>query len=228
MTQKTWAIVVACGKAEQISSAADVAFLNLGKNPLLYKTLEAFERCPDVDAVLIAAARERLESIAGMVRLFGCAKVRKLVAGTAQRLTTTAAGLKALEKDASVVVVHEASRPCVQPELLSEVIRAARRNGSGVAAVRIEENVFEAAKGQTATSQVTRGRFWQVQTPQAFKRELLEKALQAAQKKKLLDDEASAVCDLAGEIHLVPSTDGNIKVRSLEDLTLAASLLKIQ
>lgn len=228
MIHNTWGIVVACGKSEQIAAAADVAFLNLGKHPVLYNSLEAFERCPDIDSVMVLAARERLESIASMVRLFGCSKVRKLVAGTLQRFSTLSAGLKALDDEVTIVCIHEVSRPCVQPDLISETVKAAKRYGSGVAAVRMDETFLESGKGQKASKVAGRGTFWQVQTPQSYKRELLEEALQVAQKKKGIEDEASAVCAHAGEVHMVPSTTGNIRVSSLHELTLAASLLKIQ
>ncbi len=228
MIHNTWGIVVACGKSEQISASADVGFLNLGKHPVLYNSLEVFERCSEIDSVMVLAARERLESIASMVRLFGCSKVRKLVAGASQRFATLAAGFKALDEEATLVCIHEVSRPCVQPDLVAETVKAAKRYGSGVAAVRMEEAFMETQKGQKASKVLTGGRYWQIQTPQAYKRDVLEKALKAAQKKKGIDDEASAVCAHAGEVHLVSSTTGNIKVRSLHELSLAAGLLKIQ
>lgn len=229
MVHSCWGIIVTCGKSEQISAAADVAFLNLGNNPVLYYTLDAFERCPEIDGVIVVARKEKLETVASLVRLFGCTKVKKVVAGTAQRATTIANAMKALDDDVTMVTVHDASRACIQMDLVLETVKAAKRYGSGVAALKVEEAVLETSKGQKAEKVLDRTKLWKTLTPQTFKRELLQKAVDGLTKKKLpLDDEASAVCNTNTEVHLVQSTSTNIKIQSIDDLVIAASLLKIQ
>jgi 2-C-methyl-D-erythritol 4-phosphate cytidylyltransferase len=74
-----------------------------------------------------------------------------------------------------------------------------------------------------------RNKLWSTQTPQTFRRELLEKGLEEANKRKLQpDDDAEAVALIHPDIHLVPSSPNNMKVRSADDLVLAAALLRVR
>ena len=127
-----------------------------------------------------------------------------------------------------MVTVHEVSRPCVSHQLISDVVKAAKRYGSGIAAAKVADPIKEVEKGQKVTKDLDRSKLWATQTPQAFKREVLEKALAAAAKRKRApDDEAGAVFAAKKEVHLVPSNSSNIKVQTMDDLLLASSLLRV-
>lgn len=228
MVHVSWAILIACGKSEQIAAGADLAFLTIGDSPVLAYSLTAFERCQDIDGVVVVASKEKLEIVANMVRLFGCSKVRKIVAGTTQRQSSLANGLKVLEPEVTVVTVHDVSRPCVSHELIEDTVKAAKRYGSGVAAAKVSDPIKEVEKGQKVTKDLDQSKLWATQTPQTFKRDVLEKALAGvAKRKRAPDDEAGAVFALKKDVHLVPSNSSNIKVQSMDDLLLAAALLRV-
>lgn len=221
-----WAVVVACGKSEQISSEIDTAFLNVGNQPVLTYSLDAFERCADIEGIIVVAAKDRMESVLGMLKLFSYPKLKKIVAGSSQRHTSVQAALDQLDDDVSIVVVHESSRPCIDAELISETIKAAKRYGSGVAAVKIEETVQISPKGLTASKPLDPGSAWLIQTPQAFKREELQKALNGSRKKKgPAPDESTAYADSFKNVHLVPSSRKNIKILEASDISLVSTVL---
>ncbi len=227
MGHVTWGVVVACGKGEQLTEEADIGFLSLGSRPALAYSLLAFERCPDVEGVVVVARKERLESVVGLVHMFGTTKVRKVVAGAPSRRGCLLNALKVLDEDVSVLALHEASRPCVPPELISETIKSAKRYGCGVAAARLHETVKAVQKGLKVTSSVHAGKLWVIQKPQSYKRELLEKALAAAGRKRLtLEDESDALELIKKPVHLVPSSPGNMRVHGTDDLTVVSALLQ--
>lgn len=229
MVHVTWGVIIACGKSEELSAGADIPFLSPGDNPLLSYSMIAYERCPEIDGVVIVASRDKLEMVVNMVRLFGCDKVRKVVAGTSQRYGSLLNGLKVLDDSVTIVSIHEASRPCVTHDLIGETVRAAKRYGSGVAATRLEDPVHQADKGQKATGSLDVSKLWSAQTPQTFRRDLLEKAWESAQKKKVRPrDDSEAFLAKEKEVHMVPSSSNNIKVRSADDLVVAAALLRVQ
>ena len=91
MKQSVWGLVMAAGKAEQLSSEIETAFLYLNDRPVLAYSLEAFIQCPDIDGIVVVISRERAESVLAMVQLFGFAKVRKIVVGGARRAASMAA-----------------------------------------------------------------------------------------------------------------------------------------
>jgi 2-C-methyl-D-erythritol 4-phosphate cytidylyltransferase len=116
----------------------------------------------------------------------------------------------------------------VTPALISETVKAAKRNGSGVAAVKITDTVKEVERGLTISSTVDRTKLWAVQTPQSFKLDLLMNAFENVKKKKLkVTDEASAVEHIGESVRLVPASFGNVKITNPDDLQLASALLKL-
>ena len=206
----------------------DKAFLSLGAKPVLVYSLMAFEKCPDVDEVVLVVRKERVEAARCAVQMFGCKKVIKIIAGGNQRQQSVANGLAAISADSEVVAVHDGARPCVAPDLISATIKSARQYGSGVAAVKITDTVKEVEKGMTISQTIDRTKLWRVQTPQTFKVALLRKAFVMVAKKKIkITDEASSVELIGDNVRLVQSSSSNIKITSPDDLVLAAALMRL-
>jgi len=221
-------LIVACGKNEQLSPEVATPFLNLGSKPVLAYSLAAYERCQDVAGVVVVVDKERVDTVLGMAQMFGFSKVQKIVPGGSQRTSSVLNGLKALDEEVSIVSIHDASRPCITPELVAETIKAAKRYGSGVAATEITDVVKEIGKGLSVSKTVKNGTLWTVQTPQSFKRDVLQKAYETARKKaSAIEDDSSAVELLGEDVHLVPSTAANIRIRAPGDFNLATLFLKV-
>jgi 2-C-methyl-D-erythritol 4-phosphate cytidylyltransferase len=221
-------IIVAAGRGERMGPDVDKVFLSLGSKPVLVHSLLAFEKCAEIDEIILVVRKERVETARCAVQMFGCTKVRKIVVGGTQRQMSVANGMAELTDATDIVAVHDGARPCVTSALISETIRSARQYGSGVAAVKITDTVKEVEKGMIISKTVDRTKLWRVQTPQSFKRELLEKALELVRKKKItVTDEASAVEFISKAVRLVPSSSSNIKITSPDDLVLAAALMRL-
>jgi len=223
-----FAIIVAAGKSDRMGSNVDKAFLSLGTQPVLAYCLQAFEKCPEIDGIVLVVRKDRLEPARGLVQIFGCSKVAKVVVGGASRQASVLNGLAVLSDDVKFVSIHDGARPCVTTALISETIKAAKRYGSGVAAMKVTDTVKEVKHGITVARTVDRSMLWAVQTPQTFRRDLLEKGYATARKKGLsMTDDASAVELVSKEVRLVPSTWSNVKVTVPEDLAIVAALLKV-
>lgn len=221
-------IIVAAGKSERMGLDVDKAFLSLGTRPVLAYSLLAFEQCPMIDGVILVVRKDRLESARGLAKIFGCDKVRKIVAGGTSRQSSVMIGLAELGDDVRTVVVHDGARPCVTSDLICETIKSAKRHGSGVAAVKITDTIKEVDRGMVVARTVDRTKLWAVQTPQAFKVELLSRAYANVKKKKLtITDESSSIEALGEDVHLVPAPLSNIKITTPEDLALAGTILKV-
>lgn len=221
-------VIVAAGKSERMGPDVDKAFLSLGIRPVLAYSLAAFEHCPAIDGVVLVVRKDRMEAARGLAQVYGCAKVRKIVAGGATRQASVQNGMDALGDDVDVVAIHDGARPCVTPKVIEETVRTAKRCGSGVAAVKITDTVKEVERNMVVSRTVDRTRLWAVQTPQSFRVDLLRRAYAFVEKKKMtVTDDAAAVEELGERVQLVPSVWSNIKVTTPEDLALAATLLKV-
>ena len=228
MVHVTWGIVIACGKGEQIAPEVDTPFLNLGSKPVLAYSLSIYEQCQDVAGVVVVVNKDRIESVLGMAQMFGFSKVQKIIAGGSSRQTSVLNGLKALDDEVSLVSIHDASRPCITVDLLSETIKTAKRYGSGVVAAETDDSVKEVEKGLTVKRTVSGGSLWLAQSPQTFRRDLLQKGYAAAGKKKLIvEDDSAAVELVSNDIRLVPAGLLNVKVKTAKDFNLAMSFLKL-
>lgn len=222
-----YGVVVAAGKSERMGVNVDKAFLSLGTRPVLAYSLLAFEKCHDIDGIILVCRKDKMDSARAMASLFGISKLKRVVAGGTKRQVSVGNGLAVLADDVDIVAVHDGARPCVTPELISETIKSAKRYGSGVAAVKVTDTVKHVESGLTVSRTVDRTKLWAVQTPQTFKRDLLEKAFDRIKKKNAtVTDEASAV-ELVSEVHLVGAPVSNIKITTADDLALAAALLKL-
>jgi 2-C-methyl-D-erythritol 4-phosphate cytidylyltransferase len=223
-----YGIIVAAGKSNRVGANVDKAFLSLGNKPVLAYALQAYEKCLDIDGVILVVRKDRVEGARAMAAMFGCSKVKKVVAGGSKRQTSVSIGLSNIPDEANIISVHDGARPCVTPELISDSIKAAKRYGSGVAAVKVTDTVKHVEKGMIVSKTVDRAKLWAVQTPQTFKRDLLQTAFDTIKKKDIVvTDESQAVEMVSKGVHLVQSFPANIKITTADDLVLAASLLKL-
>ncbi|MCE9612753.1 MAG: 2-C-methyl-D-erythritol 4-phosphate cytidylyltransferase [Lentisphaerae bacterium] len=222
------AVIVAAGRNSPMGSHVDRAFLSLGTRPVLAYSMIAFEKCADIDIVVVVVRKDRVDAAQAVAQMFGCSKVKKIVGGGTHRMGSVQAGLDELSDEINFVTVHDASRPCVTPDLITETIKSAKRYGSGVAAVRAEDGIKEVLKGQTVTKSHDRTKIWHALTPQSYRLELLRNGLELARKKPVIVADDSEAVALTGEdVHLVTATVPNIKITSADDLTLAAAVLRL-
>ena len=225
----TTAVIVAAGKSERMGGSVDKAFLSLGSKPVIAYSMMTFEACPDIDAIVLVVRKDQLIAAKGVSQMFGCRKVTAIVAGGASRQTSVRNGLAACDPETKIVCVHDGARPCVTSALIAETIKSAKRTGSGVAATKVTDTVKYVERGQVITSTLDRDKVWTVQTPQTFKFDLLNRALDAAEKSgDKFTDEASAVEKIGESVHLIPTPFPNIKITVSEDISIASLLLGIQ
>ena len=223
------AIIVAAGKSDRMGPGTDKAFLNLGSRPVIAWSLLAFERCADVDQIVLVVRKDQQNAAKALARMFGISKLHAIVPGGKERQDSVMAGLKASDPDTRVVVVHDGARPCIKSETISEVVKLARRSGAVVIGHRICDTVKFVEKGSVVDHTEDRSKLWAVQTPQAFSASLIRQAYAkvVAEKKTVTDD--SAAVELLGEsVKILESNAVNLKITTGEDLQVAAGVLNLK
>lgn len=149
-------------------------FRTLGGAPVLVRALEAFERHPAVDSIVVAGPVGEVEELRAELKAYGLTKLRAVVGGGATRQESVGRGLAAVPAETGIVLVHDAVRPFLPADRLGAVIEAAREHGAAALAVPMADTVRRGAEvfGET----VPREGLWRMQTPQAFRVELLRDA----------------------------------------------------
>ena len=220
----TTAIIVAAGKSERMGAGTDKAFLSLGNKPVVAWSLLAFERCPDVDRIVLVVRKEQQVAAKAVARMFGISKLIAIVPGGNKRQESVQAGLAVCDVDTRQVVVHDGARPCVTPDVISEVVKLAKRVGAATVGRRITDTVKRVEKGTAVAGTENREKLWAVQTPQAFQFSVLVNAYKALGKNEVTDD-CQAV-ELAGEtVRIYENRAPNFKITTVEDLQIASALL---
>lgn len=224
------AIVLASGKGERmgLGAASNKCFLSLGARPVVAWSLIAFEHCQDVDRIILTVRKDQVNAAKGICQMFGISKVQKIIPGGTRRQDSVWQAMKEVSPETRYVVIHDAARPCVTAELISETIKFARRCGSGVAARPVTDTIKVVGKGMIVESTPVRDALWAVQTPQTFQFEELRKAYESLNTKdKTFTDDAAILEAAGGAPRLVEWTKANPKIMVPEDLAIAAAILKI-
>jgi 2-C-methyl-D-erythritol 4-phosphate cytidylyltransferase len=223
-----YGIVIAAGKSSKMGGDVDRAFLSLGPKPVLAYSLMAFEECDAIDGVVVVVNRPRVEAARRLAQMFGCSKVTSIIPGSALRQVSVMHALNEIPEEAKYVAVHEASRACITPGLISETVDGAKRGGAAVAAIPVDGSVMRSERGVTVSEVVDPAKLFSVQTPQCFRMDLLRRAMEKVQgEKKSIVDEANVVAQMGETVRLVPGRVDNISIATADDLTLAGTLLKL-
>lgn len=220
----TSAIIVAAGRSTRMGAGIDKAFLSLINKPVLAWSLLAFERCADIDRIILVVRKDQIMASKAVVKMFGISKVNKIVAGGARRQDSVKAGLDACDIDTRFVLVHDGARPCITSEMISEIVAQVKRIPAVTFARRVTDTLKKVPKGLTITGTEDRAKLWAAQTPQAFQVGVLRKAYAAL--KDEVSDDCQAV-ELTGEqVRVLENNKPNFKITTVEDLQVAAALLK--
>jgi 2-C-methyl-D-erythritol 4-phosphate cytidylyltransferase len=213
------ALVVAAGRGERLGSSGPKAFVMCGGRSLLEWSIDALKAVPEI-AHIVVATPPGVEAPAGTSGVFG---------GDERSHSVRAALHHTLAGDP--VLVHDAARPLVTPEIIRAVLAGLDAGAdAAIAAARVTDTIKEQGQGDhapTVARTLDRSGLWAIQTPQVFRREVLERAL--AQPHEILaaaTDDASLVETMGGTVRLVESPRENLKVTTPDDLRLADLLLR--
>jgi len=220
----TTAIIVAAGKSERMGSGTDKAFLSLVNRPVVAWSLIAFEKCPEIDRIVLVVRKEQQLAAKTVARMFGISKLQATVPGGNKRQESVQAGLAACDIDTRFVVIHDGARPCITADVVAEVVKLVRRVPAVTVGRRMTDTVKRVEKGSNVSATEDREKLWAVQTPQAFQVKVLRAAYKALGKKDVTDD-CQAV-ELAGEpVRIYENRAPNFKITTVEDLQIASALL---
>jgi 2-C-methyl-D-erythritol 4-phosphate cytidylyltransferase len=215
------ALVVAAGRGERLGSDRPKALVELAGRPLLEWSVEALRAVPAVRAIVLALPADALDAApAGTIA----------VAGGSVRSESVRRALAAVPPDEDAVLVHDAARPLATAELFAAALDELAGSGADavIAAAPVADTIKEVGEdGRTVTATLQRRRLWAVQTPQAFRRQALERVLAQASDGQLAEatDDAWLIEQAGGTVRVLPADPGNLKVTTPIDLQVAALLL---
>jgi 2-C-methyl-D-erythritol 4-phosphate cytidylyltransferase/2-C-methyl-D-erythritol 2,4-cyclodiphosphate synthase len=221
------AIITAGGRGLRMGRALPKQFLAVGGQTILERSVAAFDRHQQVQELVIVVPPEALES-AEFVKPATSKPVR-FVAGGARRQDSVANGVDALSAEAQVVLVHDAARPCVSAELISRTIAAAASAGAAIAAVPVHDTVKQVVVQDGVgfiERTLPRETVFLAQTPQGFRREVLDAVVALGREAPDATDEASLAERAGYRVQVVPGDFDNLKITTEADLARVEGIVR--
>lgn len=217
------AVVVAAGASQRMGQ--DKMFLPVAGIPVLARTLMQFQRCGEIDEILVVTREEKIVEVADLCKQYGIDKATKVLLGGKERSESSAAGVFQAAESSGYIAIADGARPLVTPELIAQTVQAARKYRAAAPAVPVKDTIKVVENG-IVTDTPDRATLRAVQTPQVFEADLIKGALTNAIEKKLpLTDDCSAVEAMGFPVHLIEGSYENLKITTREDLALAEAFL---
>lgn len=197
-------------------------FLDLYGEPILIRTLRVVSDHPAVTQTVVVVGREERARVESLLAQHGFNSKRvQTVIGGKERQQSVFEGLKALST--RWVLVHDAVRPFITHDRITALLTGAEETGAAILAVPVKDTIKEVEEGVVSRT-LERNRLWAVQTPQAFRRELLLQAHRAADQTVLATDDAMLVESMGVPVRVVEGDYANIKLTTKEDWVLAEAI----
>ena len=225
---KTIVLIPSAGSGSRMGAKAKKPYLSLGNKPILAHTLLAFEQCSLINEVVLIVAEDEIDYCkTSIVEPFKIRKVNKIIAGGPKRQDSVWEGLKTLNDDCELVMIHDGVRPFVSQEILKKSVHETANSGATVVAVPVKDTIKIVSKKAEVLETIDRSRIWAVQTPQTFTRDVLKRAYEKAYNDRFYGtDDASLVERLGVKVKIIPGSYDNMKITTPGDLTLGEAILE--
>lgn len=220
------AIVPAAGKGRRIKSKIDKLYIELCGKPIIAHTLLRLSGNRYINEIIVVVNKKRIKTFKRrIVDRFDIKKV-KIVSGGRERSDSVFNALKKVSGNIDYVLIHDGVRPFITNKLINASLKTAQRFKASVAAVPVKPTLKYVKKDGHIQDTPDRKRFWEAQTPQVFKRDLIEKAYRGLSRKKIdITDDSMLVEQIGLRPKIVLGSYSNIKITTPEDLKLAKLFL---
>ncbi|PYP85603.1 MAG: 2-C-methyl-D-erythritol 4-phosphate cytidylyltransferase [Blastocatellia bacterium AA13] len=216
------AIIAAAGSGTRMQADRAKQMIELGGKPLLLHTLKRFEKCDSVHEIVLVLQPDLTSEALAAISRHGLLKIKRVVAGGAERQDSIYRGLQVINANsAGIVVVHDAARPFVRPEEITTVIDRAESTGAALMALPAVDTIKQI---KTARVQRTldRSRIYHAQTPQAFRFSIIREAYERARVDGYSATDDSQLVERIGQrVSIVEGSPLNIKITRPFDLKIA-------
>lgn len=223
-------LLIAGGAGNRMHQDIPKQFLTVNERPVIIYTLEAFEKHPEIDAIAVVCIEGWEQVLWAYAKQFGISKLKWVIPGGKTGQESIRNGVLELEKHYAkedIVLIHDAIRPMVSAEIISDNIRVAVEYGNAVTVIPCAEAMVQTEDGTVSTGSYPRDRLKRTQTPQAFRIgdicDLHRKALE----KGITNSIASCtlMIEMGRQVYFSAGSEKNIKLTTVEDIDIFKALL---
>ena len=228
---KNIALIIAGGVGARMGQDIPKQFINVYDKPVIVYTMEAFQKHPDIDAIEVVCVDDWKGALLAYAKQFGIAKLENIVSGGKNGQDSIRNGLYDIatrhnDKD-DIVLVHDAIRPMISQEVITDNIRVCREHGNAITVVPCTAAMLKTYDSLSTEEQVPRDNLKITQTPQAFFVNDLVSAHKEALSKGITNSVASCTMyiELGRKLYMSTGSEKNLKLTTVEDIEIFKALL---
>jgi len=220
---KNIAIIVAAGSGQRLGRDIPKALVEIGGIPIVVRTAKRLSDCELISNLIVVFAPNYYEDFS---RVFDKYNINAdLVEGGKTRTESVLHGIAATDENCDIVAIHDGARPFVTIESLEKVIQKAEETGAATLAVPLTDTL-KLVENHFIVETVDRDKFYAVQTPQVFQRDLLLSAIEKIEQGNSFSDDCALMELIGQKVSIVESNRMNIKITYPEDLIIAEAIME--
>ena len=223
-------LLIAGGSGNRMHQDIPKQFLSVNERPVIVYTLEAFENHPEIDAIAVVCIEGWEQALWSYAKQFRISKLKYVIPGGENGQDSIRNGVMELEKHYSpddIVLIHDAIRPMVSAEIISDNIRVATKFGNAVTVIPCAEAMIQTEDGAVSVGSYPRNRLKRTQTPQAFHIgqicDLHRRALEAGVTNSVAS--CTLMIEMGEQVYFSAGSEKNIKLTTVDDLDIFKALL---
>ncbi len=227
------ALIIAGGSGQRMKQDIPKQFLNVHDKPVIIYTLEAFQKHPNIDRIAVVCLPGWEEILKAYAKQFNITKLNWIFPGGECGQQSLYNGIMGLHKDCNeedVVVIHDAIRPLVSQEIISENISCCAIHGSAITTIPCAEAMLLTEDKESAEDMIDRNSLARTQTPQSFPLKKLVWAHEEAGKRGITNSIATCtlMVELGEKIYFSSGAERNLKLTTTEDIEIFKALLQVE
>ena len=224
---KSQVVIPAAGLGRRIKSDIPKPLILLKHKPIIVYSLEVFEKSASIDSVILVVNQDHINAYASVIEKYHLKKVKKIIPGGLTRCDSVYRGLKNVDEDTEIILIHDGARPLVSIKTVEDAVELLSMHEAVVVAVPVKPTIKRVDKKEGVVLEtLNRAEPWEAQTPQIFRKDVLERAYQNSGDISPTD-EAALVERLGVKVKIVEGEYTNIKITTVEDLAVAEAFLNL-
>lgn len=230
-----YALIIAGGSGNRMGQDIPKQFMHVDNCPIIIHTMLAFQQHPDIDGIAVSCLDGWQTVLQSYANQFSVTKLKWIFNGGDNGQSSIYNGIMGLKdagcKDDDLVLIHDAVRPLVSQDIISSNIAICKKYGYAITGIKCREAILESTDGFSSSKSIPRDKLVRTQTPQTFRLGNIINAHEEASKKGIVNSVASCtlMAELGGrEMHIVPGSEKNIKITTIEDLEILKALMHIE
>ena len=225
------ALIIAGGKSERLKQDIPKQFFNIEDKPVIIYTLEAFQIHPSIDAILVSCLDGWQEILWAYSKQYKINKLKWVVTGGKTGHESIHNGLIELKKNCNekdTILIHDANRPLISQDIISDGISVYTKYGSAIATIPCTEVVFKSLDETTLCEEIPRNLLRRTQTPHIFCLEKLLWAHEQALKRNINNPltTCSLMRELGETLYFYNGSEKNVRITTMDDIDIIRALLK--